>query len=152
MVKKYVEWKKLDVKEDVRRVFAKRCRGGERKGQQAVVTDGRADAHEGLGVWGVQLDSQSLLWASGCSWSFLSTGMIHSREKWSGSGWTSGREVVRSVSWESRRERAKAWRSRGWAVEIERKEWKMPTQPCEGSFPSLGNWLAMSGGRKDRKE
>ena len=63
MVKKYVEWKKLDVKEDVRRVFAKRCRGGERKGQQAVVTDGRADAHEGLGVWGVQLDSQSLLWA-----------------------------------------------------------------------------------------
>lgn len=53
MVKKYVEWKKLDVKEDVRRVFAKRCRGGERKGQQAVVTDGRADAHELCG---------------GCSW------------------------------------------------------------------------------------
>lgn len=48
----------------------------------------------------MQPDSPVFALGNGCPWSFLSTEVIQSWEKWSANGWTGGRVMLRSIFWQ----------------------------------------------------
>ena len=67
---------------------------------------------------------------------------MESWENWSGSGWTRGREMVRSMVREFRSEVLKAWQLRGWSVPTGGKDWECRLNHMEKTAQGQGtDWL-----------